>query len=392
MALPGVSVIEGEFTRPDSWVATVAGHDIVVNAVGIIRETSSARFADVHQTAPIALFEAALAAGVKKVVQVSALGADEQAASRYHLTKRAADQYLAAQCAANSKTTYVILRPSFVYGPQDESMAFFLSLAAQPVAAIPGDGQYRVQPVHVHDLVRALLAAIEREDLRDVVQDVGGGIAITFDEMFDVLARRLGKSRAAKLHVPLPLMRFAAGMTDALGGLGPITGEELAMLLRGNFCSAEQQRLFVERFGFQPLPFETGIARRPLSQQDIWNARMNPWRLPLRVTVAFIWIATGVVSALISPAEGMRLLEQVGFTGTLASALMYGTSAFEVIIGFLTAFGIRVRLMGLIQLALMFGFTAILTVRMPEMWWHPFGPLTKNIPLIGATLVMMAWE
>ncbi len=392
MALPGCSVVEGEFTRPETWLSTIAGHDAVVNAVGIIRETASASFEQVHQLSPIALFTAALTGGMKKIVQVSALGADEQAASQYHRTKRAADQFLVEKCAANTVTTFAVLRPSFVYGPQDESMAFFLSLAAQPVTAVPGDGKYRVQPVHVADVVRAVVAALENPALKNIVQDIGGAHALSFDEMLDVLARRLGKASATKIHVPLAVMKMVAGFTDLCGGHGPITGEELAMLQRGNFCSGEQERLFVERFGFQPLAFEEGIARRPLSQQDVWNARMNPWRLPLRLTIAFIWIATGVVSAFISPAQGLQLLDQIGITGTLASALMYGTSIFEIIIGLLTVFGIRIWLMGAIQLLLMFGFMGILTLRMPELWFHPFGPLTKNIPLIGATLVMMAWE
>jgi uncharacterized protein YbjT (DUF2867 family) len=133
MALPGVRVVEGEFTRPEAWLELVAGHDAVVNTVGIIREASGATFATVHTEAPIALFEAAARAGARKIVQLSAMGADEAAVSRYHRSKHAADLRL-----AELGVPFVVVRPSLVYGPGDHSMTFFLSLAALPITPIPG--------------------------------------------------------------------------------------------------------------------------------------------------------------------------------------------------------------------------------------------------------------
>jgi uncharacterized protein YbjT (DUF2867 family) len=135
MKLPGVSVCPGDFTEPAGWQHALAGHDAVINSVGIIRETRAASFAKVHRDAPIALFEAAQRAGVKKIVQISACGADDAASSEYHLTKRAADRRL-----AELGVPFVVLRPSLVYGPQDHSMTFFASLAALPVTLVPDDG------------------------------------------------------------------------------------------------------------------------------------------------------------------------------------------------------------------------------------------------------------
>jgi uncharacterized protein YbjT (DUF2867 family)/uncharacterized membrane protein YphA (DoxX/SURF4 family) len=382
MAQPQVQVIDGEFTQPTSYVGHVAGHDVVINAVGIIRATATASFDAVHTRGPIALFDAAAKLGVRKIVQISALGADDTAQSCYHRSKRAADRHLAAL-----GVPYVVLRPSFVYGPGDQSMTFFASLAALPIAPVPGDGQYRVQPVHVDDLVRAVALAVERDDQKDIAVDVGGADAISFDRMLDVLARRFGKRGAVKLHVPWPAMRLAAAVTDALGGRGPITGEELGMLRRGN---CDDNRPFVESFGFTPVSFEAGIARQPLTEAKRWHARLVHLRLPLRLSIAFIWLATGIVSAFVSTDRGFALLRQVGITGPLASVALYGTAYFEIGLGVATALGWQVRLLGAIQLVLMLGFTMILSFGIPELWLDPFGPLTKNIPLLAATLVMMA--
>jgi nucleoside-diphosphate-sugar epimerase len=254
-SLPNVQVVEGEWTSPESWMHHVEGHDVVVNAVGIIRERRAATFHAVHTAAPVALFDAAVRAGVRKIIQISAMGADDKAVSRYHMSKRAADRHLAKR-----GVPYVMLRPSFVYGPGNHSMTFFARLAALPVIPVPGDGQYRVQPLHVTDLVRAITIAMEDPDLADVIVDVGGGQILSFDALLDVLARRQGRQRGArKVHIPWPVMRVVAAMTDVMGGHGPITREELGMLRRGSFADNGP---FIDQFGFEPVPFETGIMQK----------------------------------------------------------------------------------------------------------------------------------
>ncbi len=384
MQWPGVRCLAGDFTQTASWESALQGQDIVINLVGIIREQGKSRFDVLHQAAPIALFDAAKRAGVKKIIQLSALGADDGAQSRYHRSKRAADQHL-----ATLGIPYVVLRPSFVYGPQDHSMTFFTSLAALPVTPVVGDGSYLVQPVHVDDLVQAIVQAVEREDVADIAVDVGGAEAMSFNAMLDTLAVWLGKrSGAFRLHLPLWWVGFLAWMTDLLGGRGPISRDELGMLLRGNHCD---NALFVQTFGFVPTAFALGIARRPRSLEARWTAYLTPSRLVVQWSIAFIWIATGVVSAWIYPEqESLKLLAGVGLTGMLAKIALYGTSYVEIVLGICTALGYRLRWMGALQLLLMFGFMVILTYGSPSFWVHPFGPLTKNIPLIAATLVMMA--
>jgi hypothetical protein len=267
-------------------------------------------------------------------------------------------------------------------------MTFFEALAALPLTPVPGDGQYRMHPVYIDDLVRAIILAVERDDLKGITVDLGGGGPITFDRLLDVLAQRLGKPRALKAHIPWSVMAATAAVTDALGQ-GPISSEELSMLRRGNFTESQA---FAKHFGFTPMSFEVGIARKPLTEADRWHARLTFLRMPLRLTVAFIWLATGLISMFVSADHGYELLRQVGITGPLATLSLYGTAILEVFVGLATAVGWRVRWMGTIQIVLMLGFTAILTMGIPALWWHPFGPLTKNVPILGATLAMMALE
>jgi uncharacterized protein YbjT (DUF2867 family)/uncharacterized membrane protein YphA (DoxX/SURF4 family) len=385
MTLPGVRVVEGEFTRPAEWAEHVTGHEAVVNCVGIIRESPAVSFAAVHTDAPIALFEAAATAAARKVVQLSALGADPAADSRYLRTKGVADARL-----TRLDVPYVTLRPSIVYGPGDHSMSLFLSLAALPVTPVPGDGRYSLQPVHVDDLVRAMTLALEQDDLAGLAIDVGGAAPVTFNALLDELARWLDKPAARKLPVPWSLMRIAAAVTDALGGRGPITGEELALLRRGSVTEVEP---FVKRFGFVPAPVAAGLARQQRTQSAVWHARLALLRTPLRLSVALVWLASGLVSAFLYPeSESRALLAQVGLTGAAATAALYASCVLDVLLGLAIAAGYRVRQFGAASLAVLLAYMAILTVAIPSFWWHPFGPLTKNVPLIVATLVVMALE
>jgi uncharacterized protein YbjT (DUF2867 family) len=92
------------------------------------------------------------------VIQISALGADDQALSRYHLSKRAADDHLAA-----SSLDWTVLRPSIVYGPGAHSMALFEALAALPLTPLINRGEQEIQPIHVADLTRAVLHCLAPE-------------------------------------------------------------------------------------------------------------------------------------------------------------------------------------------------------------------------------------
>src|SRR5262249_39647280 len=140
----------------------------------------------------------------------------------------AADAYL-----AGLGVPYVVLRPSFVYGPGDHSMAFFAQLARLPVRPVPADGRTSLQPVYIGDLVRAIVQAVERDELTAEAIDVGGGEVVTFDQLLRLLASADGRrSRPYVLRLPWGVMAAVAMVTELLGGHGPLTRDELGMLRR----------------------------------------------------------------------------------------------------------------------------------------------------------------
>ena len=162
------------------------------------------------------------------------------------------------------------------------------------------------------------------------------------------------------------------------------------MLRRGN---QTDNTIFFEQFGFEPVSLRTGLARISRSDEVRWRAGLAFLRLPLRLAIAFVWIYTGIISAFVYPVEdSLQMLERTGLTGITASLALYGASLVDAVLGLALLFGLRIRLVAWLQLLVMVGYTVILSFRMPELWLHPFGALSKNVVFLMATLVLMALE
>ncbi len=215
-----------DFTRDLSvrdWMPKLAGVDAVINAVGIVRENGAQSFEHVHKRAPQALFAACVAAGVRRVVQISALGA-ERGLSPYFLSKRAADDYL-----ATLPLDWTIVRPGLVYGSDGAGAQLFTALASMPLIPLPGRGDQRVQPIHIEDLTNALVRLLTgREFLRARIDLVGAQV-LTLRELFAELRSAMSKGPPHFLPIPVPLMRGNAHLAVLLLDVGN-TGDPVATL------------------------------------------------------------------------------------------------------------------------------------------------------------------
>jgi len=113
----------------------------------------------------------------------------------------------------------------------------------------------------------------------------------------------------------------------------------------------------------------------------------------LRLAIAFIWLWTGLVVLFLSPIEeSVALMAPLGLPERPALLLIVVLAIGEILLGGLTLINWRVRLWSVIQIGLIVSFTMVLTIIYPELWLHPFGPLSKNVPLLAATIVLYSWE
>ncbi|MFL6657925.1 MAG: DoxX-like family protein [Massilia sp.] len=113
----------------------------------------------------------------------------------------------------------------------------------------------------------------------------------------------------------------------------------------------------------------------------------------LRLSIAFVWIATALVSALLYPAEqSYQLLERTGVPASWAPMMLYGAAGCDLLLGLGTLLLARRRRLWQLQLALIGFYTLVIAVRLPEFLLHPYGPLTKNVPMLAAIWLLYRSE
>ena len=361
-------------TRAEAWHPRLADVDAVVNAVGILRESRHATFAALHSATPRALFTAAADVGVRRIVQVSALGADAQAASRYHLSKREADDALLALPVRGT-----VIQPSVVFAPEGASAGAFLAMASLPVLGLPGGGVQHLAPVHLDDVVEAIVRVLEADAPPSRIEAVGPA-CVTMRDYLDALRHQLGRGPLRVLPVPMPLVRLGAhAMAHVPGSI--VDPETIAMLERGN-CAAPEG--FAAVLGRPPRAIAAFV--RPGDSVALRTRAQLQWLLPvLQIALALVFVVTGLLSLGLYPVEASReLLARTGLTGGLADLALYGGALIDLALGVAMLLPRRIRRPAyLAAAALVLGYTAIITLALPEFWLHPFGPVLKNIPILA---------
>jgi uncharacterized protein YbjT (DUF2867 family) len=376
--LPGWLDLDFAARRPGDWARAMAGADVVINAVGILRESRDQSFDDLHTKGPQALFSAAQAAGVRRVIQISALGADENATARYHRSKHQADSFL-----MKLPLEWIIVQPSLVYGIGGTSAALFGTMASLPVIPVPGSGAQQVQPIHIDDLIEALVRLVEMPQARQVLPVVGPE-ALTLRIFLVSLRGALGLPRTRVLKIPRPLVWLAARVGNVLPG-ALLDAETLAMLERGNTASPQP---LTQLLGRPPRPVKEFIRRE--EQQVFGAAAQFRWlQWLLRAGIAAMWLIAGIVSLGLYPIDSsLRLLAQIGVPVSLAPVLLTGAALLDILLGMLSLWPRAPRWLWSAQIALVATYTLILTLRLPQLWLEPFGPVAKNLPILAMLLLM----
>ncbi|MBI2301856.1 MAG: complex I NDUFA9 subunit family protein [Armatimonadetes bacterium] len=248
-----LEVAEGDVTRPAGLPAALRGVDCVVHLVGLIKEPPGVTFESVVAEGTCSLVNAAVEAGVRRFVYLSAVGTRAGAASRYHQTK-----WLAEEAVRAAPLEHVVVRPSVVYGRGDE----FVNLFARAPIPLIGGGHNRLQPVFVGDLVELLAGAVLLPEVVGQTWEIGGPQPMTLREMVAAIERVTGRRR---LHpnLPLAVAQLNAWLFDTfksplyrLGIVPPLTRDTLRMLETDNVCDPGPA---CAAFGLTLTDFETGL-------------------------------------------------------------------------------------------------------------------------------------
>jgi NADH dehydrogenase len=199
-----------DVTLPASVAAALQGADAAVNLVGILTPRGRQKFDAVHREGAANVAQAARTAGVRRLVHISAIGADANSPSAYARSKGQGEE---AVRAAFPEAT--ILRPAVVFGPEDDFFNRFARLARiAPALPLFGGGRTRFQPVYVGDVADAVKAALDDKATRGRTYELGGPEVLTFEQ---ILKRILLETNRSRCLVHLPMW-----MADLVGGLSPI--------------------------------------------------------------------------------------------------------------------------------------------------------------------------
>lgn len=247
-----ISLVQANLRVPETVAAACAGADIVVNLVGILAERGRQNFRTIHETGARTVAEAATAAGAKQLIHVSALGASPQAPSRYARSK-AAGEAAVRQVFPGA----TILRPSVVFGPDDNFFNQFATLASYlPVLPLIGGGKTKIQPVYVGDVATAMMQVINLPGTSGKTYDLGGPHAYTWREIMQLVCRETARNRCL-VTVPYSLAMLQAFFLELLP-LPPLTRDQVRLLKSDNVLT-HQDHPGLEALGISPTGVEAII-------------------------------------------------------------------------------------------------------------------------------------
>lgn len=235
--------------------AALDGSEAVVHLVAIPRPTGGRTFADVNVRGTRRVVKAAEAAGIRRFVHLSVLGAAEDPRLAYLHSK-----WLGERAVRESDLEWVVFRPSLMFGPGD---GFFrlvrttLKWWSPGVVVIPGRGDTLFQPLAVGDLARAVERAVVDGERAGSVYELGGPAHWSYRQIVDEVMRVTGMRRL-KVGMPVPLLSALTLVTDRLLPIFPVSHDQIASLGRPNFTELDA---FERAFGFAPRPMDLSYLR-----------------------------------------------------------------------------------------------------------------------------------
>ncbi len=243
-----VQIVKGDVTRPETLTEWMADVDTVIHLVAVAIEKGKRTYEAINTQGTINVVDAAKAAGVKRFINMSQNGASPDSPYRFLRSKGLAQDYV-----AKSGLDWTAMRPSVIWGPQDE----FANVQARLIQLTPiiypivGDGKATFQPVYVGDVVEAIVRAVDDPTTVGKAYELGGPEVLTYEEIVDRVMKALHTSRI-KIKVPVPLMRPVVAIMQTVLPNPPATTTLLDLLAAPNVVS---DNALVSKFNIPPKPF-----------------------------------------------------------------------------------------------------------------------------------------
>jgi NADH dehydrogenase len=246
-----IEIVQANVRAPTSLLRALDGAEACINLVGVLYEHGRQRFQSVHAMGARNLAEAAARQGVQRLVHVSAIGADPHSPSKYARTKAMGEDAVTAEFPGAA-----ILRPSILFGPDDDFFNRFAAMAAiSPVLPLVGGGATRFQPVFAGDVAAAAATAATQSGYAGRVYELGGPAIYSFRELMELVRRETGR-RPLLLPVPFPAAAGIGLVGDVQAMVMPpvLTSDQVELLRADNVVRPGAPGL--AEFGVEPTSLE----------------------------------------------------------------------------------------------------------------------------------------
>jgi len=241
--------VQGDVVEGTRLEEGMQGCDAVIHLVGIIVEKGSNTFERVHHLGTRNVVEAAKRSGIKRFVQMSALGVRANGVALYQTTKWKGEEEV-----RRSGIPFCILRPSLIFGEGDGFVTQMMeTMRSAPLfRPVPGSGKPKFRPIFIDDVTACFVRALTAEAAINQTIELGGADELTLNEVLAEIARCAAVRKPA-IHIPLPLMFAGAAVMQTLLKNPPVTVDQLRMLREGSTCDiGPMKRIFgVEPRGFK---------------------------------------------------------------------------------------------------------------------------------------------
>lgn len=343
-----------DFTKENDWEKLLQGIDLVINAIGIIEGD----FQKIQTDAPLSLFEACIKQNIK-IINISAIGAEKEIpVTKFLQTKKTTDDFVLRYPYGK------VIYPGIVLGKNGKSTKFFSTIASLPI--IPVFDDKAIPLVHISQLTELITKIIF--DFDNYPKQI---FAVSESETFTNFLSALKGKKGRFFKIP----KFIISLFFTL-----FPKASIGLFSKGTVKLFET----TEPKDYKPM-FEKASAKISPDPNIDYSLFISSFAL---LAIVFIWVWSGV-SSLIALDESYSLMTSITSNHQLATGLILSGSFADIILGLgVIKKTIRKKIL-ILQLLFMITYMLILTVFEPFYWIHPFGVLSKNIPIIALTCYLL---
>lgn len=381
---PGAEAIAIDMNRDvesDTWPPRLENIDAVINCAGALQSGRGQNLQNIHFESPKALFTACQSAGIRRVIQVSAISADDEAGTEFARSKKAADDFL-----RTLDLDWMVLRPSLVY----EEGSFGGTSTLRGLAGLPGiiplvgRADAAFQPLHADDLAKGICWLLDNPSVSQVTLEPAGPEKLTTRELVESYRRWLGFGAARIFHLPRLMQKLLARLGD-LFGVAAINSTSLRQLDYGNTTDSD----WTTTVPITCRSLDEAMQAHPAQVQDRWHARLYFLKPLARMALVALWLGSALAGSLMETAKVAEWIAPFGLPASSAPFVQWFAVALDAVMALWLLSGRRLALAYALQFWLVAAYTLVFTFAQPNLWLDPLGQLLKNLPILA--LLVFAW-